>query len=330
MLRTTHVRIVDRAVLPQYPVSPNNTLNAIGGTLGGLALGILIIVAMRFLDRRLRSPEAVEEMGVTILGVVPRLEGRKEGGSKRRARRLEAVDETELFVHAHPMSTAAECCRTLRTNLMFMSVGAKTAKVFVVTSTNPREGKTTVASNLAASIAQSGKRVLLVDTDLRRPRVHAVFGISKDPGVTSVVVGATDLKSCVVASEVPGLFVLPAGPVPPNPSELLHSPRFHELLERARQEYDCVIFDSPPLGAVTDAAILSPQVDGTIVVVQAGQTTRDALRSTIRQLNDVGAKILGAVLNNLDISSAEYGQGYYYRRYGEYYASDDVDSAAAE
>jgi capsular exopolysaccharide synthesis family protein len=206
------------------------------------------------------------------------------------------------------------------------------SKIWVVTSSQPQEGKTTIASNLAASMAQSGKSVLLIDTDLRRPRVHTSFGLSRERGVSTLISGEATFESAVQRSRVPGLDVLTSGPVPPNPAELLHSPAFARLLELTRQRYDLVIFDSPPLGAVTDAAIIGPQVDGVVVVVKSAETTRDSLRSSLRQLRDVNAKVLGVVVNGFDFGAdSYYGKGYYYRRYGEYYASEpENDSEAAE
>lgn len=332
MLRTTHVRLVDRAQVPRYPVYPNRTTNAIGGTLGGLILGILLAFGIRFLDRRIRSAEAIEELGVTLLGVIPAVIGTEIPEKGRRRRGVTARGAPELVVHDAPMSSAAECCRTIRTNLTFTSVGVSGSRVFVVTSSQPREGKTTVASNLAASIAQSGKRVLLVDTDLRKPRVHQAFQLSREKGVTTYVVGESTFRDVVQSTRVPGLDVITSGPVPPNPAELLHAPRFEQLLVEARREYDVVIFDSPPVGAVTDAAIIAPQTDGVLVVAKANETTRDALESTVRQLRDVGARIVGAIVNGLDIrTQGYYGKGHYYGRYGEYYQADqDEEKAAAE
>lgn len=323
MLRTTHVRLVDRAQVPRFPVYPNRTMNAIGGTLAGLFLGILLAFGVRFLDRRIRSADTIEELGLTLLGVIPQVGEADDKAQGRRRRRAAGNGPPELVVHDAPMSSAAECCRTIRTNLTFMSVGTSGSRVFVVTSSQPREGKTTVASNIAASIAQSGKSVLLIDTDLRKPRVHQAFQLSRERGVTSYVVGESQFRDVIQSTRVSGLDVITSGPVPPNPAELLHAPRFEQLIAEARRAYDVVIFDSPPIGAVTDAAIVAPQTDGVLVVAKANETTRDALESTIRQLKDVGARILGAVVNGLDLrTQSYYGKGHYYGRYGEYYGAD--------
>ena len=218
-------------------------------------------------------------------------------------------------------------CRAIRTNLTFMSAD-EPIRAMVITSASPREGKTTVTANIAISLAQSGKRVLMVDTDLRRPRIHRAFGVSGARGATNVIVGEKVLADVVLSTDIPNLDVLPCGPVPPNPSELLHSRGFSELVEAALLQYDRVIFDSPPLGAVTDAAVLAPQLDAVLVVVKAQSTTRDALASAMRQLRDVGANVVGGVLNDLDPRRKGYGGGdyyYYYRRDGYYASTDDMD-----
>lgn len=334
MLRTTHARMLDRALPPGGPISPNLTTNAAGGVGAGLALGLAFALLLGRLDRRLKSVAEVEATGLTILGILPRIEEGEEAQpvyakkrSKPRRRAPRQAETRDLFVHTHPMSAAAECCRAIRTNLTFMSAD-EPIRAMVITSASPREGKTTVTANIAISLAQSGKRVLMVDTDLRRPRIHRAFGVSGARGATNVIVGEKVLADVVLSTDIPNLDVLPCGPVPPNPSELLHSRGFSELVEAALLQYDRVIFDSPPLGAVTDAAVLAPQLDAVLVVVKAQSTTRDALASAMRQLRDVGANVVGGVLNDLDPRRKGYGGGdyyYYYRRDGYYASTDDMD-----
>ncbi len=195
MVRTTPVRIVDRALVPQWPVAPNRTANVLAGILAGFLLGIAISLGVRRLDRRLRTPESVEELGLTVLGVIPQVVHEVTAGEQKRRRRVQAETTptaADLVVHDQPMSTASECIRTVRTNLTFMAVGGSGSKVFAITSSHPQEGKTMVACNLAAAMAQSGKRVLLVDTDLRRARIHTSFGITRGEGVSSFVAGEVD------------------------------------------------------------------------------------------------------------------------------------------
>ena len=193
----------------------------------------------------------------------------------------------------------------------------------MVTSPMPSEGKTTVAISLAIAFAQTGRKVLIVDSDLRRPRVHRSFGLKPGAGLTSVLVGEQPLDEAIQHTEVPGLHVLPSGPIPPNPAEMFHTDALKSLLAVVRQEYDQVIFDSPPLGAVTDAAILAPQLDGVLLVLRAKQTHKKAVLAAMRQLRDVSANLLGGVLNCAAGSAGRYGSGYYQSYY--YQADEEED-----
>ena len=178
--------------------------------------------------------------------------------------------ERDLYIHRQPKSSVAECCRAIRTNLLFMSPD-KPFKTLVVTSSGPQEGKSTTCINLGMAMAQSGNRVLLLDTDMRRPRLHKAFGVPNDVGVSSLVVGEGTLDTAVKSTEVPNLFVLPCGPIPPNPAELLHTQAFAELLQGSGQKFDRIILDSPPLNAVADAVVLATQADGVVLVLEGGQ-----------------------------------------------------------
>ncbi len=339
MQRVSRGHLVDRALAPKVPVRPQMTLNVTAGFLLGGFLGLILAVGYRRLDRTIRSIEQAEGLGLPILGIVPQTrELAKEADEKtaRRRRRKKPGDEVRderaaVLAHRFPMSTLAECCRAIRTNLTFLGMG-KPARTLVVTSAQPREGKTTVASNLAIVLAQSGQRVLLLDTDLRRPRVHKGFGLHSNTGTTSILVGEATLAEAVQRTEVDGLDVLACGPVPPNPSELLHTTAFRRLLEEAARSYDRVLLDSPPLGAVTDAAVIAPQVDGTILVVQANSTSKEALMDSLRQLRVVNAKLLGGILNDVDLTSDEYRYGRYQYYYSgkEYYAEAEPPAEAAE
>ena len=318
MLKTTHVRVLDRALLPTSPVSPNFIKNIAASLLVGLLLGLTAAFLGTRFDRTVRSVESVESLGVTVLGVIPHLAGveAKEdpGATPGPVSVASTTSPGDLIVFDEPMSPAAETFRMVRTNLAFMSQ-ENPLRSLVVTSALPREGKTTVATNLATSLAQFGRSVLLVDTDLRRPRIHRVFNTGKDVGVTSLVVGHATLNEAVTKTHIEGLSVLPAGPIPPNPSELLHSAAFGQLKEDLLNHYDWVVFDSPPMGAVTDAAILAPQVDGVLLVVRAGHTTRDSILSARRQLSSVSARLVGSVLNDIDIRMKGYRYGGYSYRY---------------
>lgn len=330
-LKVSPIKIIDRALKPNYHVSPRLTVNLALGFLAGLVLGIALAFLAAQLDRTVKSVEDVEAIGLPILGVLPRSapEQARRGtyGTKPRPNAApQPVENLDLIVHTHPMSSVAESCRSIRTNLTFMSP-ENPLRALVVTSAFPQDGKTTVAVNLAIALAQSGKRVLLIDTDLRKPRIHKSFDLPRGGGVSSVLVGEAQLDDVVCKTQVDCLSVLPCGPIPPNPSELLHTARFTALVDEALSKYDRVIFDSPPVTVVTDAAVIAPQVHGAVIVVRAQNTTRDALRSVLRQLHDVAANIVGGVLNDLDPTGREYGYGkkYYYRRYGYYYGTDPED-----
>ena len=210
-------------------------------------------------------------------------------------------------------------CRSIRTNLMFISA-QKEVRVFVVTSPGPRDGKTTAAISLAITMAQAGARVLLVDTDMRKPRIHKSFGIKLQIGISTAIMGDTQLLDAIVHTEIPNLDVMPCGPLPPNPAELLHTERFRTILAQCRQTYDKVILDAPPTVPVTDPAIIGSMTDGVLLVLRAGHTTREAAMYARRHLGDAGARILGMVINQTDKKGRGYGYGYsYYSPYGRYY-----------
>jgi len=329
-MHVSYVRLVDRALKPYLPISPRLRFNLALGAIAGLVLGVLLASILSRLDRRLQGVEDTEALGITILGVLPAFEADGGGGPrygrKRRAENAVYAADRDLVVHNLPKSSVAECCRVIRTNLTFMGA-ERSQEALVVTSSSPREGKTTVALSIAISFAQSGKRVVLVDTDMRKPRLHKALSASSNRGVTSVLVHAHSLADSLQETAIPGLSLLACGPVPPNPSELLHGAEFADLIRQLRTEFDQVIFDSPPLAAVTDAAIVAAQVDGAVLVASARQTTRDSVKSARRQLLDVGATLTGGVLNRVDLSERSYGYGsYYYYNSEGYYGSDEDDS----
>ncbi len=343
-LKTNNVSIVDEALVPTAAIAPNVN-RAVGlAFVVALVLGIGLAFALELLDSTVKTQEDVERaVGAAFLGLIPSIveeapgkngqPGAGQGAMIAPPAALADVIKAgskDLYVLTHPKSSVAECCRSIRTNLLFMTPD-KPAKTLLVTSAGPQEGKSTTAINLAITLAQSGLRVLLVDTDMRRPRLHRAFGIpSNTDGLSRAIVGETDVLKSVRETGVPNLSLLPCGACPPNPAELLHAERFKKIVATVAEAYDRVIFDSPPIGLVTDAAILARSVDGTIVVAKGATTSKDALIRARRQLQGEGVNILGAILNDLDLNKpGGYGYNYYYySKYGYYYG-DDANAKAS-
>jgi capsular exopolysaccharide synthesis family protein len=297
----SNIKELDAAQLPTVPVAPNIRVNvAVAGALSVL-LGLGLVMLVVFLDRSIKNTKDVAQITRTpVVGVIPLLE-QLEGDGSDHAR--------DLYVHREPTSPIAECCRALRTNVMFSSADHH-LKTLVVSSANPREGKTTSVIYLGTTMAQSGQRVLLVDTDMRRPRLHVPMGVSRETGLTNLIVGDRSCDEVIQKTEIPNLDLVPCGPLPPNPAELLMTQRFAKVLADLAERYDRVILDSPPLNVVTDTVVLSKHVDGTIFVVRAGNTLRDDLRRSERAIRDVGGNIFGLIVNAIEPNSRSYGYGY--------------------
>jgi capsular exopolysaccharide synthesis family protein len=321
LLRVNNVRVLDDALMPGAPVKPNMRNSLVAGALIGLLLGVALTFLLIQADRTVRSQADVEgELRATFLGLLPKIQNRQLR-NRYRYQYGQPTDEGpvtnhDLIVHTHPNSAVAEACRVIRTNLLFMSPDEPFQSLMVV-SANPREGKTVVAVSLAITLAQSGKRVLLIDTDMRRPRVHRVFRMRPPVGITSVLVNEVSLDDAVVETEVPNLWILPCGPIPPNPSELLHSHRFQELLKQARAKFERVVFDTPPVGAVTDALVIGPQIDGAVLVARGRKTVRARAAAVLNQMRGLGVRVAGVVLNDVDLRK-EGGVTYYYGGSYEY------------
>lgn len=308
--RLNNVSMLDPAMAPTSPSKPNVRNLMMIGALLGLLLGLGLAFGLEFLDNTVTSQEHVEErLQVSFLGIVPSIE--------------ESTGSADMYVAAQPKSAVAECCRAIRTNLLFMSPD-RALKTLLITSAGPREGKTTTAASLAITMAKSGNKVLLIDADLRRPRVHTAFQVPNGAGLSSLIMGQGSLESTVKSSGIENLSLLTCGPVPPNPAELLHTQAFKDLLAEMTRNYDRVIIDSPPVGAVADAVVVSTQVDGTLLVLKSGVTSKDLARRTVRALRDVNARILGAVLNHVDLTDRQSSGYYYYSKYGYYYGEPET------
>lgn len=321
MARVNNIRMVERAEAGGGAIRPRVPVNIGVGVFFGIALGIAAALGRALLDRTVKTPDDVEQdLGAVFLGLLPE-KGTKgayrSGYGKRRRKRRPEVTDTDLEVHENPSSGFSEAARAVRTNLMFMAPD-KPYRTVLVTSPAPSEGKTTVAVSIAIAMAQAGQRVALLDCDLRRPRVHRVFRTSYDVGVTTAVIESGPVEAFAQATDVPNLSIIPAGPIPPNPAELFHSEKFAAFLRQVTQTYDRVVIDSPPVVTVTDAAVLSTLVDGVVLVVRAYATQREFARHAIRAVRDVGGKLIGVVLNAVNLDRHEYKYHYYYYRRDDY------------
>jgi capsular exopolysaccharide synthesis family protein len=314
-MKTNNVRVLERAIVSNVPVRPKPVQNLLLGLLIGLGTGIGLAFAIEALDNTIKTQSDVEQfLGVPVLGLVPII-GAAPGGEA--VQPGDNLRERDLGVFLDPKSIAAECCRSIRTNILFMSPD-RPLRIMVVTSPSPQEGKTTTAINLGVTMAEAGGRVLIVDTDMRRPRLHRSFGVPNQTGISTVIVGKAKLEDAIKRTDVPNLDVLTCGPVPPNPSELLHTDRFGAVLADCTRLYDRIILDSPPTSAVTDPAVLGNLADGVVLVVKAGETTRDSALHARRQLLAAKARLFGVVVNAIDFSNPAYGYDYYYRNYYRY------------
>jgi capsular exopolysaccharide synthesis family protein len=320
------IDIVDTATLPIRAIGTGKLPRVLFAIVIGIAFGTLFAYVLENYTSVLRRREEVERLAmVPTLAVVPPLVATNGRGNRLLAwmhpsangnGESSSAHSNELVTMVDARSHAAESFRTLRTNLLFSSA-AQSMREVVVTSAGPSEGKSTTAANLAVAFAQQGQRVLLVDCDLRRPRIHQVFGHPQIPGLTNALMGVTSPAELVRETNIENLSVLTAGPTPPNPAELLGGVRMGELLEKLSQNYDLVVIDTPPILVASDAAILSRHSGGVLLVVRAGKTQAAALRDAMQQLANVNTRVIGTVLNDPDGEVAKFSSyyGYYYNDY---------------
>ena len=310
MMNVNNVRMVDPPLEPKGPIRPRPVFNLAIAMIVGLFCGMLFAGLREQLDSTVKTPEDVEvKLNLTFLGLIPEY---VQDAPKRRRRGVESPPE--LMVHTAPLSGMAEAARAVRTNLMFMNPD-RPPRTLLISSAAPSEGKTTVACSTAIALAQSGQRVCIIDCDLRRPRLHRVFNRQGDMGVTNVLIGEATIDEVAQPTIVDHLYCIPAGPTPPNAADLLQSGRFREFLDGLLKRFDRVVIDSPPAVAVTDAAIISTQVNGVIFVMRAFKTTKALSRQGLRSLSDVDAPLLGGVLNAVNLNKHEYNRYYHYYYY---------------
>lgn len=302
--QTVNVWVIEKAMLPEIPYSPKKSLNLILGLFFGLVGGIGLAFFLEYLDNTVKTPEDVEErFNIPVISTIDILKEKDQ-----------TIVENVLSDKA---SLIAESFKGLRTSV-FLSSADHPPKKLLITSMTPGEGKSSISACLSATIAHSGKKTLLIDADMRRPVQHKFFSPENKTGLSSLLAGISTLEESVHKNIVENLDLITAGPIPPNPSELLSSQRMRELLDTFEQSYDTIIVDSPPLASVTDPVILSQSVDGVIIVTWAGKTTYEMLGKGLKQLAEVNAPFTGLVLNRFNAKKS----GYYYN-YGDYYYSSE-------
>jgi tyrosine-protein kinase Etk/Wzc len=302
-----NVTIIDTA-LPGGMIRPTTRRNLMMGLLVGLAVGVGVVFLIHQLDVSVRTPDQLEKLGIPVIGVIPRnVSARKDGVS--------------IVLLDKPISPDSEAFRDLRTSLDFVKIGEGVRKV-LVTSCGPQEGKSTTAANLAVAESRTGRKVLLVDCDLRRPMLHRVFGLSKEPGFTELVAGRTTTADAIHETIEPNLFLLPSGRVPHNPAELVGAASTSRFFDSFLPSFDMVIIDAPPVAMVTDAMVILPAVDTALLVAKAGEVNIKVLAAVWQKLERTGCHVAGAVLNGFEPGRNYSGVNYYTYRYSYSYRRD--------
>jgi len=312
----SNMRIIDPSQVPVSPVGPNRMRTIMIGFFISLVAGVGLAFMLEYLDNTVKTVEDVTRYTqLPALSVIPAISGRKHrmlsgnNGKKKTVSGLSLSEggkmRTEQLISLDSRSSVAEAYRVLRTSVLLSSVDNPPKKI-LITSGQPGEGKTTTVVNTAISLAQLGSSVLIIDCDLRKPSVHKVLGVDQSRGLSTYLSTKIDLVDVMQKMPIPNLWVLPCGPIPPNPSEMISSAKMKDMLRLLTESFDHIIIDSPPLLKVTDPVILSTLVDGVVLVVHGGKSTRDVVRRTRQELAMAGAKIFGVVLNNVDISAEGY------------------------
>lgn len=299
-----NVRIVEEAVLPDRPIKPKKLQNMLLALIAGVVAGVGLAIFLEYLDDSIQTTDDAEDaVQLTTLGIIPWMRD---------------AHAARLISLSDPRSPAAESYRTLRTNIKFLSAD-NPLRTLAVTSAGPEEGKSTTVANMGVCFAQAGKRVLIVDTDMRKPTMHTIFNLPNQDGISTILAGERSLDECLRPTAQPGLWVLTCGPVPPNPAELLESHRMAQLIETLREHFELVLFDAPPIIAVTDASVLAARLDGMLLLVGINKVTRKAARHALQLLERAKVKVWGAVIRGVRPDN----DGYYYSYYHKYYGSLD-------
>lgn len=325
-LQTSNIKIVDRAEIPQRAFSPNKQRTLLLALMLGLGGGIFLIFALNYLDNTVKSPEEVEKLlHLPALGFIPAV-GAKPGHSyyqhyysdRKKEQSEKKIKSVELVNLKDPESTFAEHYRNIRTSLL-LSTPDQPPKIMVVTSALPQEGKTVTVINLAVAFTQLGKKVLVIDGDLRRPRLHKIFRIKNLAGITSLLVGRSRLEDIIYRYPgEPNLHIIPSGPIPPNPVELVISKGMGEMMAKLRQHYDFIFIDAPPLMGISDAILLGEHADGLLLVAWGGKTPRKVIEKAKTEIEKYNVKLFGLILNKVNLRRFAYAYSSYHYKYGSY------------
>ena len=311
----SNVYVIDKAEPNYKPIKPKTNLNILLGFIFGLAAGIGVILLREFMDNSIRSKEDLEKLGLTVLGIIPSMS--IDRAKKVLDKKYSSNDDfrNRLISHFKPRSPISESFRSLRTNLELSVPADKPLTSLVVTSAGAAEGKSTVIANLAIAYAQFGMKVLLVDGDMRKPTIHKMFSTPKKPGLANMITKRSKLDESIFKTEIDNLYVMPAGSLPQNPSELLGSKSMKELFTQLKKQFDKIFFDAPPLMAVTDAALIGAQTDGILLVARAGEAQKEVVVHLQQEMKNTKIPIAGTVLNDVNPKNTSSGYYYYYQRY---------------
>jgi succinoglycan biosynthesis transport protein ExoP len=323
-----YIEIMERASVPVKPSSPKPWINLMIGVVLGLTLGFVAAFVKEYVDVRVQAPEDVKRRGFTPLAPIMNIDQEIQRLSGQRIPAREKAVDAHLVTISFPFSSIAESYRQMRTNLQFAKTGTP-IRTLLLTSPAPGEGKSTTVANLGVAFAQTGKRVLVIDADLRRPALHSLFRLERGKGLTEYLSGKAPLQAVIQHTKVENLDLITSGDIPPNPAEVLGSDEMREFIATLTKTYEMVLFDTSPVLAVTDPAVISTMTDGVIVVVSAGKTRMQDLEQAVELIESVGGKVAGVVLNNFDPHRAYgvpfrkgqrgkygYGKSYYYGKVG--------------
>ncbi len=309
-----NVLVVDEARIPTSPSKPNRTLIIVVGFVLGLVIAFGYVFMRNFFDNTIKTPDDIQKLNTNVLAWIPQIEGIVASGSS----------DFEFIVAKKPDSIPSESFRALRTRVQFSRVDTESLKTILITSSAPSEGKTMICTNLAGSFAFSNKKTIIVDCDLRKPRIHSFFKTNRYPGLVDYLFGQVPFDEIVRQSEIPDLCYITAGTIPPNPSEILESSKFKDFLAEMREKYDYILLDSPPIIAVTDSEIIARYADATALVVSANTTETELLIRALEIIQQDNINFIGAILNNF-VYKSSYGS--YYKYYYYYTRPRKADSS---